>query len=96
MLGDIPNFENRKTLAGFHKHRDAGTAIAGEADGSFSPHMAARDLVVRGVGGGVRANRAALELFYRTYIMGARAHVPRTRRSLPYKCDAARTQQPTT
>ena len=47
-----------------------GKANDGEADCSFSTHMAARDLVVRGVGGGAKANRPALELFYRTVIMG--------------------------
>ena len=64
VLGDIPNFEDRQSLEGHLKHR-AGQAVTGEKDGSWSTHLAARDLVVRGKGG-----RAALELFYRTIIAG--------------------------
>lgn len=69
VLGDIPNFEDRQSVEGFEKHR-RGKAAGGEADGSWSAHLAARDLVVRGLGGGTKANRPALELFYRTLIMG--------------------------
>ena len=53
VLGDIPNGENRKTLDGFRKHWKGGEAAEeeeGEDSGSFSVHLAARDLVVRGVG----------------------------------------------
>ena len=64
VLGDIPNFEDRQTVEGHQKHR-AGLAKTSEKDGEWSPHMAARDLVVRGAGG-----KAALETFYRTLVMG--------------------------
>ena len=67
VLGDIPNFEDRQTLDGHQKHRKASATgkVRGEKDGNWSTHMAARDLVVFGKGG-----REALELFYRTLIMG--------------------------
>ena len=64
VLGDIPSADDRKTLEGFEKHRRGG----GTSEG-FSIHTAARDLVVRGVGGHMH-NRKALELFYRTLISG--------------------------
>lgn len=66
VLGDIPNEEDRKTIEGFEKHRQ-GRGDDEEIEG-FSLHRAARDLVVRGVGGD--ANAAALELAYRTFVMG--------------------------
>lgn len=64
VLGDIPNFEDRKTLEGFEKHRHGKASSNG-----WSLHTAARDLVVRGAGG-PEHNRRALEHFYRTLIMG--------------------------
>ena len=76
VLGDIPNYEDRKTLEGFAKHQQAkqeaegGQVAAGEKDGSFSTHMAARDLVVYGVGRDQQSRDEALTLFYRTLFMG--------------------------
>ena len=79
VLGDIPNFEDRKTVEGFQKHRAGGKAALAESDGGYNAHLAARDLVVRNVTGQAAAangakvaaeKRAALELFYRSFIMG--------------------------
>lgn len=60
VLGDIPSFDDRRDLEGFEKHRN-GKASPPD---SFSLHTAARDLVVRSVGGKAH-NRQALELLYR-------------------------------